>query len=223
MVPVEQTKTVRRGTPRHSAVICAIRRASFIPAAPVHAFAHPLLTTTALAVPPRKCSLHNLTGAAHTRFRVNTPATDAGRSETSSAMSSREYRIPAHTADARYPRAAVTPPSIVFISHRQSSLAPKKQATLFSIHAELSSAKPTPPEFEKNFPSSHIHICGVLHVPAALSPTSLCRETGAPDCIGSPIRRVVKSGHFSNTKAGLVERRIRSLNSLVFGRFTSYE
>src|SRR5439155_3425298 len=54
---------------------------------PVHAFALPEFATIARATPPRTRSMHSRTGAAHTWFVVNMPATAAGPSQTISARS----------------------------------------------------------------------------------------------------------------------------------------
>jgi hypothetical protein len=53
----------------------------------VQAFALPELTTIACAFPDRTLSTHTFTGAAHTWFVVNIPATVAGTLETMSARS----------------------------------------------------------------------------------------------------------------------------------------
>ena len=64
MTPVDATSTCSTGHPATLAVSAAIARASAIPESPVHAFAHPLLTTIARAVPPdrTRCSRETTTG-----------------------------------------------------------------------------------------------------------------------------------------------------------------
>ena len=89
MTPVEATSTCSGGQPTSFAVSAAISRAAAIPASPVQALAHPLLTTIARTTPPdvARCSFDTVTGAACTLLRVKTAAAVAGASETMSARS----------------------------------------------------------------------------------------------------------------------------------------
>src|SRR5258708_9703730 len=82
MTPVEQTKTSSGLQPRRFAVSATVRTAAACPAAPVAQLALPAFTTTARMRPfdARKCALEISTGAATTRFCVNTPAAEAGTS-----------------------------------------------------------------------------------------------------------------------------------------------
>src|SRR5688572_4275371 len=92
-----------------------MRRACARPSVPVHAFAQPLLTTTALATPPvfSRCSFETVTGAACARFTVNSAAAEAGASAARTARSSAdaEALMPECTAADLNPAGAVTPPS----------------------------------------------------------------------------------------------------------------
>src|ERR1035438_6633205 len=84
-----------------------------MPLLPVQAFAFPLLTTIAEALPDFACCMLNFTGAAFTWLVVNTAATTAGVSETISAMSFLPLALsPAAKPAARKPRGAVTAPLI---------------------------------------------------------------------------------------------------------------
>src|SRR5947199_1629035 len=82
MTPVEQTKTSSGLQPRRLAVSATVRRAAACPAAPVAQLALPAFTTMARIRPleARKWTLEIRTGAATTRFCVNTPAAEAGTS-----------------------------------------------------------------------------------------------------------------------------------------------
>src|SRR6267378_450513 len=90
MTPVEQTKTSSGLQPRRFAVSATVRTAAACPAAPVAQLALPAFTTTARMRPfdARKCALEISTGAATTRFCVNTPAAEAGTSLERMAKSS---------------------------------------------------------------------------------------------------------------------------------------
>ena len=82
---------------------------------PVHAFAHPLLTTIALILPLERAmfSRETRTGAACARFVVNTAAADAGCSDAMTARSGRPFAlIPHEIPAARKPRGAATLPWI---------------------------------------------------------------------------------------------------------------
>jgi hypothetical protein len=115
MTPVDATSTCSGAHPTSFAVSAAISRATCRPASPVHAFAHPLLTTIARAIPPDRCrcSFDTSTGAACARFVVKTAAAVAGWSETSRARSSPFALMPALTPAARKPFGRVTPPESV--------------------------------------------------------------------------------------------------------------
>jgi hypothetical protein len=85
--PVEPTNAIPRGRFSAFSVNSAISIASFIPRCPVHAFALPEFTTMACALPDLNLAMHTFTGAAHTWFVVNIPATVAGTLDTISARS----------------------------------------------------------------------------------------------------------------------------------------
>ena len=91
--------------------------AAVMPAAPVHAFAQPLLTAIARARPPdcSRCRFETTTGAATVRLVVNTAAALAAWSATSRARSGPSALMPQATAAARKPAAAVMPPPIASI------------------------------------------------------------------------------------------------------------
>ena len=115
MTPVDATRTCSAGQWTSRAVSAAMSRAACMPSSPVHAFAQPLLTMTARAMPPERarCSRDTTTGAASARLVVNTAAACAGPSQTSSARSSPPLALmPALTPAARKPRGVVTPPEM---------------------------------------------------------------------------------------------------------------
>jgi hypothetical protein len=89
MTPVEQTSICSAGQPTSSAARAAIRRASSRPRWPVQALALPEQMTTPRASARGSRSRQTRTGAATTRFCVNTPAAAAGVSLTTRARSSR--------------------------------------------------------------------------------------------------------------------------------------
>jgi hypothetical protein len=113
--PVEHTATsagptMRRPRLNRAAVNSAVAWVSWNPCGPVHALAPPELSTTARTMPALStCWLHS-TGAALTRFAVNTPAAVAsGPSLTTSATSSPPDAFsPAATPLARNPFGPVT-------------------------------------------------------------------------------------------------------------------
>src|SRR5262245_24453137 len=116
MTPVDATSTCSGAQPTNRAVSDAICRATFIPASPVQALAHPLFTTIARATPPDlpRWSIDTRTGAAWARLVVNTAAAEAGRSDTISARSSPWLDLmPALTPDARNPPGVVMPPAVI--------------------------------------------------------------------------------------------------------------
>ena len=82
MTPVDAIRISSGLHPRSPAVNSAVDCATLSPASPVHAFAHPLLQTIALARPPdfARCSRDRVTGAAIVLFVVNTAAVGTGRS-----------------------------------------------------------------------------------------------------------------------------------------------
>src|SRR3954467_6218870 len=114
ITPVEATSTSGTLQPTVDAVRAAIASACRMPSAPVHAFAHPLLTTIARAWPDdaERFRRETETGAACARLIVKTPAADAGESDTINARSSPAALIPHDTPAARNPLGAVTLPSI---------------------------------------------------------------------------------------------------------------
>jgi hypothetical protein len=70
----------------------------------------PLLATAAENLPPGNWRSQRRTGAALTRLTVVTPATVAGRSETTRAKSSLARFMPQKTPEALTALTAVTPP-----------------------------------------------------------------------------------------------------------------
>ncbi len=82
MTPVDATSTSSGRHPIWRATNSTVERATAMPASPVHAFAHPLLQTIALARPPERSRFarETMTGAACVLFVVNTAAADTGRS-----------------------------------------------------------------------------------------------------------------------------------------------
>src|SRR5215471_9060423 len=108
--PVEQTATSPTGTASRPARCPAVRVVSSNPSGPVQAFAPPELSTTARTRPLASTPWLQRTGAALTRFEVNTPAAAAdGPSLITTATSGfPDVLIPAATPAARKPTAAVT-------------------------------------------------------------------------------------------------------------------
>ena len=104
ITPVEATRTSSERTPNCFAARSAVLRASFSPAVPVQALAHPAFAIIALALPFWICSWVRITGAAFTLFVVNTPAAVASFSEKISAKSrALPFLSPTATADALNP------------------------------------------------------------------------------------------------------------------------
>ena len=109
--PVEHTTTSSAAHPRLSALSSHIRRASRRPGSPVAALAFPELSTTAAARPSRKWSLLTCTGAACTRFVVNTAVAGTGRRSvvaTRARSSTASGLMPHAMPPASKPVAAVT-------------------------------------------------------------------------------------------------------------------
>ena len=88
MTPVEATSTSSGWAPICSATRGHSLCASAIPRSPVAALELPELITMARAVDRGSRSRETLTGAPQTRFVVNTPAAEHGRSEANNARSS---------------------------------------------------------------------------------------------------------------------------------------
>src|SRR5262245_17857663 len=104
ITPVDITSACSARAPTASAAHAAICRASAIPCSPVHAFATPELIATTRIDSLGVRSRLTVTGAAHTRFLVYTPAATAGRSDTTSVKSSLRLRFtPQQTPAARKP------------------------------------------------------------------------------------------------------------------------
>src|SRR2546428_4862926 len=82
ILPVEQTSANPGSTPTAAAASAAIASASRRPRGPVTALAQPAFTTMTCAVPRAIRSRETCTGAAAARCEVNTPAADAGASDT---------------------------------------------------------------------------------------------------------------------------------------------
>ena len=108
--PVEHTATSPAPQPSRSATSSAVEWVSGNPAGPVQALAPPELRSTAARAPSLSTCCDHSTGAALTRFRVNTPAADrSGPSLTTSATSADpEALSPAATPAARNPMGSVT-------------------------------------------------------------------------------------------------------------------
>mmetsp|Transcript_34382 Transcript_34382/g.55190 ORF Transcript_34382/g.55190 Transcript_34382/m.55190 type:complete len:217 (+) Transcript_34382:1126-1776(+) len=114
MTPVDSRSTSAGSTPSAAATAAADATLSSIPSVPVAALAWPALMSTATAVSLASSAVRQyITGAAATRFRVNTPAATAGLSATTRAQSARVpvARRPALNAAALKPLGAHTPPS----------------------------------------------------------------------------------------------------------------
>ena len=115
IMPVEALKTCCDGTFNSSEANQQIFSASLTPCSPVQAFAFPLFTTTALALPEVSRAISTRTGAALNALVVNTPAIEHSTSDRIRARSKPSFLIPHLTPAAVNPLAAVTPPSIFFI------------------------------------------------------------------------------------------------------------
>src|SRR4051812_25838233 len=102
--PVDAVSTSIAEIPRAAATAPAMALSSWIPAAPVIAFALPLLATMARIASDGRALMPCRTGAAHRRFTVNTPAVTAGISDTSNARSGRVALMPALTPANLKPR-----------------------------------------------------------------------------------------------------------------------
>ena len=89
MTPVDATSTCSGWQPTSRAANSAMRSASSMPCSPVQALALPEQKTMARASVRGSRSRLTCTGAAQTRFCVNTPAAAAGVSETITATSRR--------------------------------------------------------------------------------------------------------------------------------------
>ena len=113
IMPVLATSTSSSSTPACRAASAAISCASSKPCSPTQQFAHPLLATTACAVPLATRSRLNVTEGDSTLFVVKVPAAVAGVSDTTTPRSrfpSPTVFSPANVPPALNPRADVTPP-----------------------------------------------------------------------------------------------------------------
>src|SRR5918998_4155882 len=113
MSPVEHTSTASRPQPSSAATAAHIRSASSSPCLPVPALALPLLSTTAAARPrvAARWRLLTVTGAATTRFWVNTPAAATGAPSsvaTSARSAAPSCLMPQATPAATNPAGATT-------------------------------------------------------------------------------------------------------------------
>src|SRR3990170_6303405 len=116
ITPVDATRIFSGDIPRVLAVRSTISSACLYPVLPIHAFALPLFTITPLAFPFLIYFWLNITGAAFTRFSVNTPAAQASTSEKIRARSFLPvFLMPQDIPEARIPLTAVIPPFISFI------------------------------------------------------------------------------------------------------------
>ncbi len=115
ITPVDAARTESSGTASLRATWAVRIRASPIPSAPVQALAPPLLMSTARGSPLRSRSMERTTGAALTRFSVNSAAPTAGVSETIRARSRPPvFLIPAAIPAARNP-GQICSSTVVFI------------------------------------------------------------------------------------------------------------
>ncbi len=90
MTPVENGSTCSGAQPSRRASAAHVERARTRPSAPVPALALPVLMRIARTpAPAARCSRHSCTGAAQNRLAVNTPATDAPGSRTTTVRSLR--------------------------------------------------------------------------------------------------------------------------------------
>ena len=113
MTPVEDTPISVRFRPSGLATASHIALASRMPCTPVQALALPELAMMARRSPLRRCACETRTGAAFTRLVVKVPAELHGRSEYTSARSSRVavgFLMPHAVALVRNPSGAPTPP-----------------------------------------------------------------------------------------------------------------
>jgi hypothetical protein len=108
ITPVERTSTCAGSSPSAAAASACVARAAASPCSPVAAFAIPELTTTACGSATASASCDTSTGAAFRRLAVNIAAPTAGAIDRTSARSGDERRMPAATAAASNPCAAVT-------------------------------------------------------------------------------------------------------------------
>src|SRR5579884_2867817 len=106
MRPVAQASTASGGTPSSRAASAVDTSTVRSPSGPVQALALPACTRTAAARPARRRRRETATGAATTRFCVNTPAATTGRSAAISATSSPRALRPARTPAKRNPATA---------------------------------------------------------------------------------------------------------------------
>src|SRR5579885_151084 len=106
MRPVAQASTASGGTPSSRAASAVDTSTVRSPSGPVQALALPACTRTAAARPARRRRRETATGAATTRFCVNTPAATTGRSAAISATSSPRTLRPARTPAKRNPATA---------------------------------------------------------------------------------------------------------------------
>src|SRR5512137_2368006 len=81
MTPVEDTRREPSGSPRALLAEAEVRRTDAMPSSPVQAFAFPLFTTTPRRRPRVFSPFPHATGAAYTRFLVNTTSETQGVSE----------------------------------------------------------------------------------------------------------------------------------------------
>src|ERR1700719_2894795 len=108
MTPVDDGTTSSGAHPRSRATSAHDSRARRIPALPVKLLAHPEFATIACKRPDFTRSAVTYTGAAFTRFALNTAAADAGRSATIRPRSRAPAAVfnPALTPAKRNPRTA---------------------------------------------------------------------------------------------------------------------
>src|SRR5258708_8725744 len=119
MTPLEQTNNSRGLQPSRFAASATVRTAAAWPASPVAQLALPAFTTTARIRPfdARKCSLEISTGAATTRFCVNTAAAEAVTSlEITARSSAPVFFRPQAVAAKRNPRGKEASESACFIN-----------------------------------------------------------------------------------------------------------
>ena len=114
--PVLPMSTSSASTPRYAAARAVISSASDIPCLPTEQLAHPLLATTARALPLRIRRWLTVTDGDSTLFWLNIPAAVAGASDATiprSSASAPAVLMPAYVPPAVNPSADATPPRCI--------------------------------------------------------------------------------------------------------------
>ncbi len=188
MTPVDATSTAFGSHPRAVDVSAVMLVACARPSGPVHAFAQPLFTTTAVTRPPEaaSCSRDTMTGAAIALFVVKTAAALAVVSETINARSSPPFALMPHaTPAARKPCGAVIPP---LMAHTLLTRAPRARL-------------PSPGRAPSTAPAGAVRRSAGVRLPCALhrsGPPAARVSTWTPSRSGSVTAywpQCRKSGH----------------------------